>query len=242
MQKLFYNLGKKVGKSWAQGRYIFASFSGNGEEALQAEYTLGFILSKDIEKEVRVSDNPYEQLLIDSIFNELKKRIKNKDRFFTLKIFESNDLNAFALPGGFIYLSSALIRHLEKDRDALAFVLAHETVHIILRHPLKRIVANYSLNAVSQIFKAGSTLGVLGKDAIKKLLASHYSKARELEADAYGLRLINSAGFDPGGGVRLMQFFRQMDKKDSFSYFSTHPPLSEREIALKRIIRKLNQE
>ncbi|RLD16634.1 hypothetical protein DRI50_01360 [candidate division KSB1 bacterium] len=239
MADLFYKLGKKVGKSWHRGRYLYQTLTGNSEKSLQAEYALGVILARDLEKETPVSDDPVGQILADSVIRQLQKRVKNKNRYFRVKILATNDLNAFALPGGFIYITSALIQSLAKDREALAFVFAHEMVHIILKHPLKRIMTSYSLEALSRMFKTGSALGVIGKDMLKKLLHSHYSRENELAADAFGLRLMYSAGFDVQGAFRLLQLFQAQTSDNGFHYFSTHPSLTVRSHQLNDICKEL---
>jgi len=238
MTKLFYFLGKKVGKSWARGKYLYTTLTGNDVESVKAEYNLGLILSKDIERQYSVLDAPYEQLLLETILKPLQSRVKRKERYFTVKIIASADMNAFALPGGFLYITSALVKALSDDRDALAFVLAHEMIHVILKHPLKQILTSYSLDALSRMFKAGSTVGIYGKDLIKKVIKSHYSQDRELQADEYAVRLIYSAGFDPQGAIRLLQFFQKSKgENEGFNYFATHPPVSERGQQLRRIIK-----
>ncbi len=239
MQKIFYYLGRKVGTALAQARFLKEGLTGNALRSLQAEYTLGQILSKNVEQTLSLSDAPVDQLLIESLFKKLKKRIKNQQRYFTLKIVQSKEPNAFALPGGFIYISSALIEYFRNDGDALAFVLAHEAIHVLARHPLKRMVSDYSLNALAQILKTGSVVGILGKDVVKNLVGSHYSRTRELEADHFALRLMYSAGFDPMGAVRLMRFFQQIKEENAFPYFASHPPLKEREQKLLHLIAKL---
>jgi predicted Zn-dependent protease len=239
MEKIFYYLGKKVGAALVQARFLKEGLTGNSLRSLEAEYTLGQILSKDVEQTLPLADAPIDQLLIESLFKKLKKRIKNQQRYFTLKIVQSKEPNAFALPGGFIYISSALIEYFRNDADALAFVLAHEAIHVVARHPLKRMVTGYSMNALARIFKTGSVVGIFGKDVVKNLVDSHYSRTRELEADHFALRLMYSAGFDPMGAVRLMRFFQRVKEENAFPYFASHPPLKEREQKLLNLIAKL---
>ncbi len=228
MENLFYKLGKRVGKSLYRGRYLYKTLTGSSDESLEAEYALGLILARDIEKETQITEQPEKQLLVEAVLRRLQKRVKNKKRYFTVKVLKTHNLNAFALPGGFIYITEHLSDQLSNDRDALAFVLAHEMVHIILKHPLKRIMASYSIEALSRMFKTGSALGVAGKSLVIKLLRSQYSQENELQADAYGLRLMYSAGFDPQGALRLIRFFRLHLQDEGFKYFATHPSLNKR--------------
>ena len=238
MSDLFYKLGRKVGRSLVKGKYLYNSALGSKKEALQAEYRLGSLLAREIENEHSLVDSPFHQLLLDSILKKLTERVKNKERMFFVKILNSNDLNAFALPGGFIFVTSALVDRLQDSKDEMAFVLAHEMVHIISRHPFKRMMANYSMEILNQVFRTGTVVKTLGKDVLKNLISSHYSKANELQADEFGARLIYSAGFDPYGAVHLLQRFRSFKKEEKyFYYFATHPPLDVRINRLKNLIK-----
>ncbi len=236
---LFYQLGKKVGKSWYRGRYLYKTLSGNSRDSLQAEYELGVILSREIESQSALFEGAMELLLIESILGRLQKRVKNKQRYFHVKILVSDELNAFALPGGFIYLTDALVKNLADAPDALAFVLAHEMIHIILKHPLKRMITSFSLDTISRVLKTGSAMGMLGKDVLKKLLRSRYSQANELLADEYGFRLMYSAGFDTRGALHLMNFFKTNKKAGGLHYFATHPSIDQRITYLKKLRREL---
>ncbi|APF18997.1 peptidase M48 Ste24p [Caldithrix abyssi DSM 13497] len=238
MADIFYKLGKRVGKSLAKGRYLYNSAFAPKTEALKAEYRLGSILAREIEAQNTVFDSPYHQLLLESLLKQLKTRVKNKERYFYIKILESDDLNAFALPGGFIFLTSALVQNIERDKDELAFVLSHEMVHIIARHPFKKMVTNYSMEALSKVFRSGSIAAVYGRDMIKKLINSQYSQSNEYYADEYGARLMYSAGFDPAGAIQLLQRFKRWKGNgDRFNYFASHPSIDERILHLKKLIK-----
>ncbi|HHE55793.1 MAG TPA: hypothetical protein ENL21_08430 [Caldithrix abyssi] len=238
MADLFYKLGKRVGKSIVKGKYLYNSAFGSEEEALNAEYRLGSLLAGEIENQNGLFDSPLHQLFLDSILKRLVMRVKNKNRVFFVKILNANDLNAFALPGGFIFVTAALVEQLQNETDEMAFVLAHEIIHIVSKHPFKRMVASYSLEALQRFLKGGTVIKTLGQDIIKKVVNSHYSQANEFQADEYGARLIYSAGFDPQGALALLKRFKSMKTEEKFFYyFSTHPPLEQRIKRIKRMIK-----
>ncbi len=240
MSDIFYKLGKKVGKSLAKGKFIYNSAFGSKTEALKAEYRLGSILAREIEEQNRLFESPFHQLWLEKILKQLASRVKNKERFFYIRLIESNDLNAFALPGGFIFLTSSLVTNLEKHDSEMAFVLAHEMVHIISKHPYKRLLANYSTEALSRFFRTGSVVATFGRDILKKMINSQYSQSNEYHADEYGARLMYSAGFDPAGAIWLLERFqRWKTDQTQFNYFSTHPSLEKRIANLHKLI-KLN--
>ncbi len=238
MADLFYKLGQKVGKSLVKGKYLYHSALGSKQDALNAEYRLGSLLAREIEQQNSIIDSPFHQLFLDSILKRLTSRVKNKERVFFVKILNANDLNAFALPGGFIFVTSALVHQLQNEADEMAFVLAHEMVHIISKHPFKRMMASYSLEAINHFLKGGHALKSLGQDILKKIVNSHYSQSNEFQADEYGARLIYSAGFDPAGAVALLQRFKALKTEEKFFYyFSTHPPLEQRIDRIKKMIK-----
>ncbi len=242
MANIFYQLGKKVGKSVARGKFLYSSLSGEKNKALTAEYNFGAILAKEIVDTYGYYDAPYVQIMADAVLKKLVERVKNKNRYFSVKIINSNELNAFALPGGFIFITSKLINLLKDKPDALAFVLAHEMVHIVAKHPFKRLMANYSLQVVSQLARSSSPATMLGKSIVQNVVRSHYSKGNEYQADIYGVRLMYSAGYSPQGALEVLEFFsRYRNGEDSFNYFSTHPSLTERLSIVKKLVQNLEE-
>ncbi len=239
MADLFYNLGKKVGKSLIKGKFVVHSIAGSKDEALLAEYKFGSLLAREIEEQYSLFESPFHQLLLDSILKKLITKVKNKNRVFHVIILNSDDLNAFALPGGFIFVTSGLIKLLQNEEAELAFVIAHEMIHIIAKHPFKRMVAHFSLATINRVLKTGSPIKILGKDLLKKLFTSQYSQSNEFYADEFGLRLMYSAGFDPLKALSLLERFQNLKSPQStFHYFSTHPSLEVRLQRLRRLIKQ----
>lgn len=156
-------------------------------------------------------------------------------RFFVL---DSPVVNAFALPGGYIYVSRGLLA-LANGEDETAAVLAHETAHITARHAAER----YSQGALASI-GAAALEAALGSPAAGRaaslgsgLYLTAYSREQESQADELGLRYLARAGYDPGAMAR---FLKTMDRhaklearlagktQDGIDFFATHPQTGDR--------------
>lgn len=230
MEKFFRYLGHKAGPSIRKGKWIYHSYFADKATALESEYIVGQELAYHMVHELQVIDNAEENALLKNIGRQLYTRVVNKKRKFKFYIMSSKEVNAFALPGGFIFITNALLEKCQFNRDEIAFVLAHEMVHVVLRHPLKRILSNFSLKIVENVVRTRGTAGQLAKQALSSFLRNGYSRENEFEADKYGVKLITSAGFDTNGAIGLLNHLRQnnSDNPEIFNYFSSHPPVDER--------------
>lgn len=230
MDKLFINLGRKLGSSVNKGKWYYKSILGSEEEALKAEHVMGKELAAKIGLDMEICDDPALQALLDEIGGKLIKKVVNKQRIFRFSVVLTQDINAFALPGGFIFVTVALLNKTKLNKDEIAFVLSHEIMHVVLKHPINKIIADYSTQIISNIVLRGGALGTIANQALASLLKNSYSQDNELEADNYAVRLMKSAGFDPQGAETLLA---KLEKKSPenlpiYNYFSTHPPLDER--------------
>jgi predicted Zn-dependent protease len=230
MEKFFRYLGHKAGPSIRKGKWIYHSYFADKATALESEYIVGRELAYHMRSELQVIENVEENALVKNIGTQLCTCVVNKERKFDFNIVSSKEVNAFALPGGFIFITDALLKKCHFNRDEIAFVLAHEMVHVVLRHPLKRILSNFSLKIVENVVRTRGAAGQFAKRALASFLRNGYSRENELEADKYGVKLITSAGFDDSGAIGLLNHLRQnkSDNPEIFNYFSSHPPIDER--------------
>jgi predicted Zn-dependent protease len=148
---------------------------------------------------------------------------KDPRRQFRFSVVSSAMINAFALPGGFVFVTEPLIDLCGADRDEVAFFLGHELGHILRGHARNKLTASTFLNAV------GSRLPGAGP-MLRQILNKGYSRELELEADREGVRLARAAGFDPHAAVRALNRLAQISADDTgaMEYFSSHPAISER--------------
>lgn len=234
MTKLFYKLGRKFGASLIKGKWYYKSVFGSEEDAIQAEQLMGRELARKVIQESKLNKNPEQRKFIHDIKVALCKRITDQNRKFQIGILESTDVNAFALPGGYIFVTDSLVNLAKQNQDELAFVLSHEILHIMLKHPFNRIVADFSSQVVSGLVAKGGALSALAKKMLSDLLQKSYSRDKEFEADRLAVRLMYSAGFNPLASKVLLGRLKKLSPENLpiYNYFLTHPSIDER---IKRI-------
>jgi predicted Zn-dependent protease len=154
-------------------------------------------------------------------------------RFNVLGHKKKNYYNAFAAPGGYIYIFEDLVNALKTD-DKIAAVLAHEMGHVEARHSIKRMQANMAVSALmllsSQVpNKEPGSYSAFNR-AIGQLMSS-YSRHDEKQADKLSIRYMKKAGFNPEGVVGALEELRKLRKKGpimSYMIYKSHPYISER--------------
>ncbi|MHC9538676.1 MAG: M48 family metallopeptidase [Vulcanimicrobiota bacterium] len=168
---------------------------------------------------------------LTKIFSNLVSHAKRKNVNYRLKVSESKDINAYAMPDGRIVFLSGLIKALPDDNDApLAWVAAHEISHIEMRHAEKKMVNSLTSGIVLYLLVCKSSTAVQALGAISQgLLTSGYSRVKEYEADRNALVLMREAGYDPNGSLVTLNLFRDMEKKrKGLRIFPSHPRSADR--------------
>ncbi|WP_044253186.1 M48 family metallopeptidase [Rhodopirellula sp. SWK7] len=149
---------------------------------------------------------------------------------FRVHVVESNQINAFALPGGNMVVYTGLIRNAETP-EQVAAVLSHEMSHATLRHGVQRIGQSLGIWAGVSLL-IGDVSGLMGSavDLMQVASVNSYSRAHENEADREGVRMLHAAEIDPSG---MADFFEQLEEKHGdvpgiFAWVSTHPDHASR--------------
>lgn len=209
----------------------------------EREIALGESVAKKVEEEFHVIRDPELLEQLDRVAPRIAAVADRKDlsyRFTIVEMPEEDQPNAFALPGGPIYVTQALMELVKSD-DELASVLAHEVGHIVAKHTVKRIQGAVGLQAL-QILAVGSgavdARTSAGMNLAFASLLLEYSQADELEADRLSARYLKRAGYHPSAAVTFMERLRDYTFKQPMrqhSYFRTHPFFADR-------IRLLRQE
>jgi beta-barrel assembly-enhancing protease len=238
LSDFFRNLGQNLGRSIHQASWLGQALTGTDEERIQAESVFGRDLAREVRVRMRVAADPQPAAWLDEIGTGLAARVaKSKKRPFTFTLLDAGAPNAFAVPGGFIFIERSLLDLCGRDKHETAFVLGHEMAHVIRWHAIDRVLAEM---AVAQLPIRGAA-GMILKRLGPKLVSSAYSQDQEFDADALGARLAEAAGYDPGAGPRLLERLGPADAKAQRAplaiYFASHPPISERVARLRRVIR-----
>jgi beta-barrel assembly-enhancing protease len=237
---LFYNLGRMVGPKVRKAQWMWASFTGTEAEALRLERAVGVDLAEEAGRQIPLDTDPRTRQVMEEIGRRLAARVANRQRSFRFEAFATGEPNAFALPGGFIFVSRSILELCQWDASEIAFVLGHEMGHIIRGHAIDRIVANTAVAAASRVAPVRGALGGWLKTVGIQYLQTAYSRDQELEADRLGVRLARAAGFDPSGAVRLLarlaDLKRSTDPSSLGEYFSTHPASEIRIQSIQRFL------
>ena len=109
MENFFFKLGRKLGDSARKGRWIWASLAGSEAEALEAEYQAGCDLARAFDRGASPDDDPRSHELLTTTSGRLTERLTNKQRRWRVRPILANEPGAFALPGGFVYLTRPLL-------------------------------------------------------------------------------------------------------------------------------------
>ena len=232
MDSLFEHLGRKAGRAVRKGRWVFQSLGGTDEEAIKAEGQVGHDLAAELAAQCEVERDPEIRHWLTAIGERLLARLKNRKRHFTFHILVAPEPNAFALPGGYIFVTTGLLQLCQRDRDEVAFVLAHEIAHVSRRHAVERLLTNSVLRAACGTLPVRNALGSWLRQVGTGFLTSAYSRENESEADEFAVRLTTAAGIPAVAAERLLSRLLQQQKSAGASalgeYFGTHPPLPDR--------------
>lgn len=207
------------------------------------EIRLGREVAEQVEKEYVVSKNPADNAMIEQMGQRLVAA-NNLDWPFTFKILEDNQVNAFSLPGGPVYLFRGLLDMSEGDLDEIACVMAHEIAHITKRHAAKQ----YSQGVLTDIAILIGTQGAMQDIAqITHLFVSmRYSRDMEYEADTEGIRYAYRAGYDPNGLIRFFTKLQRLEKEGKGDIITnnlrSHPMTGARIERAKKEIERITKE
>lgn len=177
------------------------------------------------------SDRPAE-IMIAQIVGRLLSAANQPTTQFTVTILDSAEVNAFALPGGYIYVTRGILA-LASDKSEIAAVLAHEMAHVILRHARARTNRTRTTELVDRVIS-----GVLGQDskteeANRARSMAAFSQGQELEADREGIKIAGKAGYDPHAAARFLGVMGRFAKfsvgeQTGDDFLSSHPSTPDR--------------
>ena len=206
----------------------------------EGERQLGEEEARKIEKEMGLTENPKVLAYVESLGQRLATHSPRQDLGYNFYVVEMVEPNAFALPGGFVYVSRGLLA-LANSEDELAGVIGHEIGHVAARHSVQRLSAAAPFAIVGGV--AGAVTGIVS-DRLSNLVTgitgltgsiflAPYSRSQEREADTVGIEMAAKAGWDPAGLSRFLHALEreqklQSDEARTISFFDSHPATPER--------------
>ena len=205
----------------------------------EGERKIGKDAAQEVEQSMGLTEDPALAAYVKAIGKQLARQSPRKDVEYQFYVVEMGEPNAFALPGGFVYVSRGLLA-LANSEDELAGVVGHEIGHVAARHSVRRmsaaapfaIVAGITGGAVGLVSDSlGDAVAAIPSLAGKAFLAP-YSRQQEREADDVGVDIMAKAGWDPSG---LSTFLHTLQRQEELQlgesrqpgFFDSHPaPLS----------------
>ena len=200
------------------------------------EISMGKDVAAQLEAKYGVVQDDDLQARVDNIGQRLVAVCDRQDLTYSFKVLNSDEVNAMAVPGGFIYVFKGLLDYMPSD-DELAGVLGHEVGHIVKRHSVKQVEKQMALTLLTIILTKGQ--GFILADATMQALMAGYSRSDEREADEQGFNLTNKDGFNPYSmliTVSKLQDLADAKGNPGFGLFSTHP---EPEVRIERVNKAL---
>ncbi|HEV3197780.1 MAG TPA: M48 family metallopeptidase [Bryobacteraceae bacterium] len=214
--------------------------------SLEKEMALGKQLAQEVERQAKIIDDPVIAEYVSRLGQNL---VRNSDAKvpFTIKVLDSEEVNAFALPGGFFFVNSGLILKAESESE-LAGVMAHEIAHVAARHGTRNAtrgqIAQIGMIAMSIALPYGWTGYAIRQGASLAIPLGflQFSQSMEREADYLGLQYMYKAGYDPNSFVDFFEKIQSLEKRKPGSLskvFSTHPMTDTRIKASQDEIQKI---
>ncbi len=201
--------------------------------SLEHEISLGKEYAESIESNATVLSDP---VIVEYVNRLGQNLVRNSDAKvpFTIKVIDSDELNAFALPGGFMYVNTGAIMAAHNEAE-LAAIMAHEIAHVAARHATRQLTRSQLVRFASvPLIFAGGGVGFAISQAARvaaPLTMMKFSRGFEKEADYLGLQYLYKTGYDPEAFVSFFERVEaQAEKKPGkiARAFSTHPQISDR--------------
>ncbi len=202
----------------------------------EQEVEIGRQAAQEIERDLRLYHDPVVNAYIHELGRMLARHSGRTDLTYYFKVVDTDDVNAFALPGGWLYVNRGLITTAENESE-LAGVVGHEIGHVDGKHGARAISRQFGAAVVIDATLGGEDASV--KRRVLKQVAAvstgvgqlRYGRDAEREADRFAVAATYAAGIDPEGMATFFEKLMAMREKEPGmlqALFSTHPPSSER--------------
>jgi len=212
--------------------------------SIEKEIALGKQMAQEVERQAKIVDDPIISEYVNRIGQNL---VRNSDAKvpFTIKVIDSEEINAFALPGGFFFVNTGIILNADNEAE-MAGVMAHEIAHVAARHGTRQASRGELINygTIPLIFLGGWTGYAIrqGMGLAIPMGFLSFSRGFESEADMLGLQYMYKAGYDPTAFVDFFEKVQSQEKRKPGTMskvFSTHPPTDDRIKAAQKNIQEM---
>ncbi len=201
----------------------------------EEEARIGAEAAKEIQREYGHYDRlPGLRAYVNEVGRKLAARTPRKNVTYRFEVLDTPVINAFALPGGYVYVTRGILARMSSE-DELAAVLGHELTHVAARHSASQIsrqmLAGFGLQVLSILHPdaAQSASGLVNASLTLAFLG--YSRDLEAQADEFGITYMEEAGYNPRGAAKMFHMFLSLEEKEPGSmekFLLSHPPTRER--------------
>lgn len=205
---------------------VIGAFTGNLNQSislaplmLKGESGMGEQLASAYRQKLPLITEPAVVEYITKMGNDLAGLMGRKDFKYEYYVVKDNAINAFALPGGKVFVNTGAIMAANSEAE-LAGLMGHEIAHAVLSHGFQRITKAYLLDNVKQLIPFGNL--------VSTLVTSDYSRQNETQSDIIATRVLATAGYAADGLRNLFVSMKQQEKSSSPSYLSSHPATDTR--------------
>lgn len=217
-----------------EGSPIFKGLAGTIAKWLittQEEVKLGQMIKGQVEGEMSISKDPQLNARVKNLGEKLAANSSRKDISYEFKVIDDDTINAFACPGGFIYVHKGLLERFPDDKH-LAFIIGHEVGHVEHRDSIDKLGTNFVLQIIQTAMgKIPGKLDDMLAGAAGMLYDSTLSQKAEYAADLTGAQHMEKLGIDPKYGAEALRGLESAGQKEPGlleRLFSTHPPTEKR--------------
>lgn len=220
--------------------FVSAAFSAEPDPDLAKEREIGRKAVEQIEKEWPLTKDPVIESKLEMILNRLEPFMERRIDW-EVRLVKTEELNAFCLPGGFIFFTTGIINALKTDSE-LAAVMAHEMIHADRKHSLRMAAESnkVTLGALAvMLLSGGSAAPIILAQVAQVAITSAYTMELEAEADRLGLNALIKSGYSPTGMITLFEHFMYEEYKQpihEFGIYMNHPDTPKRLNAAVKIL------
>jgi beta-barrel assembly-enhancing protease len=212
--------------------------------SVEKEIALGKQMAQEVERQAKIVEDPIIAEYVNRVGQNL---VRNSDAKvpFTIKVIDSEEINAFALPGGFFFVNTGILLNADNEAE-MAGVMAHEIGHVAARHGTRQATRGEiaQIGSIVPLLAVGGMAGYGIYQAMGVLVPMgflKFSRGFETEADMLGLEYMYKAGYDPGAFVDFFEKVQSQEKRKPGTMsklFSSHPPTDDRIKRSQEIIQK----
>ncbi len=212
--------------------------------SIEKEIALGKQMAQEVERQAKIVEDPVISEYVNRIGQNL---VRNSDAKvpFTIKVIDSEEINAFALPGGFFFVNTGILLNADNEAE-MAGVMAHEIGHVAARHGTRQATRGElaQIGTIVPLLAVGGMAGYgiyQGMNLLVPMGFLKFSRNMESEADMLGIEYMYKTGYDPGAFVDFFEKVESLEKRrpgTMSKLFSSHPPTDDRIKRSQEIIQK----